>query len=425
MPNVAADLRTSYPSGIYRYASSLLGPLAETLSGAGVGLTVLYGPNLKAAQVEALAGSVEPHGADLVRVPDEVGFGRDSAWLREWLVRNEVNLYYSFNYIVDVRCPVPYVFTIYDLIRLKHPLFSYTDAAFRQKFGAREFEAISSALKSFERYVPEDVGAGAGGEVFTRYFWAMMRYLAGRSLSVVTISEAVKSDVVRMLGVPPGKVVTVPGAAQHSWCRPRGPAEVSATLDRLNLRRDDPYCLFVGTHHPHKRLPWLLDVLGGIRRELPARAKLLVTGKHREDDWRQENLVRRRGLEGVVIFNGEVSDDELACLYSGARALVVTSVDEGFCLPALEALCCGCEVIAPDLPVMFETADGRGHFYPPDDAGRLSLYLLEAFGGGLPRKARGFRSRFSWQASAGRLSDALLGALTAPPDLLPRLRREG
>ena len=200
---------------------------------------------------------------------------------------------------------------------------------------------------------------------------------------------------------------------------------MSATVDRLNLRRDDPYCLFAGTQHPHKRLPWLLDVPGSIRRELAARAKLLVTGKHQEDDWRQENLARGRGPEGVVVFNGEVSDHELACLYSGARVLVVKSVDEGFCLPALEALCCGCEVIAPDLPVMFETTNGRGHFYPPDDAGRLSLYLMEAFGGGLPLKARGFRSRFSWEASAGRLSDALLGALNMPPNLWPRLRREG
>jgi glycosyltransferase involved in cell wall biosynthesis len=243
----------------------------------------------------------------------------------------------------------------------------------------------------------------------------MTRYLAGRGLSVVTISETVKSDLVRLLGVPPEKVSAVHGAAEQSRFRPRGRAEASAALERFGLERGDPYCVFVGTHHPHKRLPWLLDVLGGAWREPPARAKLLVVGKHREEDWRQENLVAGRGLSGAVVFTGEVGDDELACLYSGARALVVASVDEGFCLPALEALCCGCEVVAPDLPVMRETTGGRAHFYPPDDARQLSLRLAEAFGGRLPRKAEGFRSGFSWEASADKLSDILLGSLAARP----------
>lgn len=424
MLKVAADIRTSFPSGIFRYGSSILGRLADNLSRADVELFVLYGPNLRAAQVEGLGGVVAPHGARLVRVPDAVGFRRDSAWLREWLVRSDVNLYYSFNYLVDALCPVPYVFTIYDLIRLKHPRFSYTDAAFLQKFGAREFAAVRSALKSFEGHAPRESAAGEEGELFTRYFREMTQYLAARSLHVVTISEAVKADVVRMLGVAPDKVSAVHGAAERARFRPRGRAEVSAALGRFGLEGGDPYCLFVGTHHPHKRLPWLLDVLGDMRRELPARAKLLVVGKHREEDWRQENLVGGRGLEGIVLFTGEVSDDELACLYSGARALAVSSVDEGFCLPALEALCCGCEVMAPDLPVMRETTGGHAHFYPPDDARQLSLRLAEAFSGRLPRKGRGFRCRFDWEASAGKLSDILLGSFAAPPGFLSRLRRE-
>lgn len=422
MPKVAADIRTSYPSGIFRYGSSILGPLAENLSRAGVELSVLYGPNLKAAQVETLKRLAEPHGARLVLVPDEVGFQRDSAWLRAWLVRQDVNLYYSFNYLVDALCPVPYVFTIYDLIRLKHPRFSYTDAAFRQKFGAREFETIRSALNGFERDAPRE--AMEDGELFTRYFRAATRYAAARSLSVVTISEAVKSDLVRMLGAAPEKVAAVPGAAELSRFRPRARAEAAPVLARFGLAADAPYCLFVGTHHPHKRLPWLLDVLARLRPRLPARARLLVVGKHREEDWRQENLLRERGLEGLVVFAGEVSDDELARLYSGAGALVVASVDEGFCLPALEALCCGCEVITPDLPVMRETTGGHAHFYPPDDVARLSLQLAESFGGGLPRKASGFQSRFSWEASAAKLSDLLLGTLAARTQILSGPRGE-
>jgi hypothetical protein len=77
-----------------------------------------------------------------------------------------------------------------------------------------------------------------------------------------------------------------------------------------------------------------------------------------------------------------------------------------------------------DSAVMRETTGARALFYPPDDARRLSLRLSEAFGGRLSRNAQGFRSRFSREASADKLSDILLGSLAAPPITLSWLRRE-
>jgi glycosyltransferase involved in cell wall biosynthesis len=411
MAKVAIDIRTSHPSGIYRYGSSLLGQLSAKLSLAGTQSVVLYGPNLGRPQVESLAESVATHGAELVLVPDEVNFGRDSRWLREWLAQHKVNLYYSFNYIVDVRCPVPYIFTIYDLIRLKHPQFSYTDASFRRKFGEREFRDIGLNLKTLGKHVPAQVDADVESQLFTKYFWAMMRYQAGRSFHIVTVSEAVKSDITRMLKVSPDKVSVVPGATHEAQFHPRQPAEVAAMLGKYGLHASDSYCLYVGANPPHKRLPWLIEILGRCVEKLPPRAKLLIAGKYRADDESLAGLIRGCALDKVVVFTGQVSDDELASLYSGARALLVPSVDEGFCLPALEALCCGCEVIAPGLDVMSEITGGCGHFYPPDDAERLAFYLTEAFNARLPRKATEFDNRFSWTASAKRLSSILRAGL--------------
>lgn len=409
MPKIAIDLRTSYPSGIFRYSSSLLGHLTATLSGAGISAIVLYGPNLEKPQVEMLAALVGPHGAELVFVPDEVNFTRNSSWLRECLIRHDIQLYYSFNYIVDVNCPVPYVFTIYDLIRLKHPQHSYTDESFRHKFGEEEFAEITRTL----RFVGGRGTACGNGEVFTKYFPAMMQYLSEHSLNIVTVSEAVKHDIVSILDVSPDKVSVVPGATQQARFHRRQPAEVRATLAKINCNPDDPYCLYVGANLPHKRLPWLIEVLSVCAMQLPVRAKLLVTGKSRAEDSSVKNLIRNCGLEGVVVFTREVTDDDLACLYSGAQALVVTSVDEGFCLPALEALCCGCEAIVPRLEVMSEITSDCAHFYPPHDAEQLAFLLTEAFHDRLPRKAQEFRSRFSWTASAEHLAGILQNLLLA------------
>src|SRR5947208_8539950 len=60
-----------------------------------------------------------------------------------------------------------------------------------------------------------------------------------------------------------------------------------------------------------------------------------------------------------VTLTGEVSDDELAAIYTGAHALVFPSDEEGFGLPPVEALACGTPVVACDVPAVREVLDGR------------------------------------------------------------------
>jgi glycosyltransferase involved in cell wall biosynthesis len=73
-----------------------------------------------------------------------------------------------------------------------------------------------------------------------------------------------------------------------------------------------------------------------------------------------------RELEGVVL-TGAVSDDDLAAIYSGARALVFPSDDEGFGLPPVEALACGTPVVACDVPALREVLGDRATFVDQND----------------------------------------------------------
>jgi glycosyltransferase involved in cell wall biosynthesis len=68
-----------------------------------------------------------------------------------------------------------------------------------------------------------------------------------------------------------------------------------------------------------------------------------------------------------VTLTGRVSDDDLAAIYSGARALVFPSDDEGFGLPTVEALACGTPVVASDIPVLREVLGDRATFVPVGD----------------------------------------------------------
>jgi glycosyltransferase involved in cell wall biosynthesis len=72
-----------------------------------------------------------------------------------------------------------------------------------------------------------------------------------------------------------------------------------------------------------------------------------------------------------VTLTGAVSDDELAAIYTGARALIFPSDDEGFGLPPVEALACGTPVAAFDVPALREVLEGRVTLRPVGDLAGL------------------------------------------------------
>ncbi len=72
-----------------------------------------------------------------------------------------------------------------------------------------------------------------------------------------------------------------------------------------------------------------------------------------------------------MTLTGHVSDEHLAAIYSGAHALVIPSEQEGFGLPAVEALACGTPVVACEVPALREVLDARATFVPAGDLGAL------------------------------------------------------
>jgi glycosyltransferase involved in cell wall biosynthesis len=177
-----------------------------------------------------------------------------------------------------------------------------------------------------------------------------LRYLAvERAVRVIVPTETVAAEVVEHLGLPRRRLAVVgeaPAAALHR----RGSDEVAAARKRYGLPED--YLLWVGglqTPDPRKRVA----ALARTPRELP----LVLVGATKP--WAHE-------LPDVTL-TGRVSDDELAAIYTGARALVFPSDDEGFGLPTVEALACGTPVVATDLPVLREVLGDRATFVEAGD----------------------------------------------------------
>jgi glycosyltransferase involved in cell wall biosynthesis len=183
-----------------------------------------------------------------------------------------------------------------------------------------------------------------------------LRYLAvQRSARVIVPTTAVAHDAVEHLGVPEELVTVIAEAAAPSMY-PRPDEEVDAVRDRYGLPRE--YLLWVGgLEHPDPRKR--VAQLAAAPRELP----LVLVGAPGE--WAHE-------LPDVML-TGQVDDDELAAIYTGARALVFPSDDEGFGLPPVEALACGAPVVVSDVPALREVLGNRATFVEPGDvAGALA-----------------------------------------------------
>ena len=148
----------------------------------------------------------------------------------------------------------------------------------------------------------------------------------GIATMVITPSESVRRQAMERFRLRPDRVIAIPEAAA-SWLGPVAAAENAGA----------PYFLFVGTLEPRKNLPLLIDAWRKVRRE--RQIDLVLAGRRRADG---PALPEEPGLRLL----GEVPDEELAGLYSGAVAFVYPSLYEGFGLPVLEAMQCGACVIA-------------------------------------------------------------------------------
>ena len=194
------------------------------------------------------------------------------------------------------------------------------------------------------------------GELLRAGLRARLRYLAvQRAVRVIVPTRVVADDAAKLLRVDPGRISVVPEAAA-SRLGPRGPGDVASVRTSYGL--PEGYLLWVGdlAHpEPRKRVAELAAT--------PRRRPLVLVG--RAGRWARE-------LDGVTV-TGEVPDGDLAAIYSGAHALVLPSPEEGFGLPAIEALACGTPVVAADGPALREVLDGRATFVEADDlTGRLA-----------------------------------------------------
>ncbi len=264
---------------------------------------------------------------------------RDIIWthgMLPWRVsRANVDLLHMPANVAPMRAPVPTVVTVHDTTVLSMP----------------------------ERFT-----------TWHRHYSRLVMPLSVRSAArVITNSEATKRDVVRVFGVSEDKVtVTHLGVAEAF--RRFSTCEIEDARARLGL---DDFVLSVCTLEPRKNIVGLLSAYA-LLRERGARIPLVHAGAL---GWMYGEVMetcRKLGIGDYVRFLGPVSLDDLVALYNLASLFVYPSFYEGFGLPVLEAMSCGCPVITSGTSSLPEVAGEAAILVDPHDVNQLANAMQEA-----------------------------------------------
>src|SRR5205807_138876 len=181
----------------------------------------------------------------------------------------------------------------------------------------------------------------------------LARLYARRAAAIVTDSEHSRREIAARLGIDPARVTVIPVALGPEF---RAPAPPGPGRDGIA----SSYILYVGNFRPHKNLPRLLAAYAALPAALRAAHALVLAGGNRAGRALLEARARELGVADRVVFAGLVADRDLPGLYAGATVAVLPSLEEGFGLPALEAMACGTPVVVSNRGALPEPVAAAG-----------------------------------------------------------------
>ena len=200
------------------------------------------------------------------------------------------------------------------------------------------------------------------------YFKFWVPPLLGQCRHILTNSNFTASEILRATGVSEEKISVTPlGYDADHFCQ-------GNECRRLHHR---PYFLNIGQAYPHKNLKRLIQAFNAIASRYPEVDLLLLGKSHPVESKRLEQLISQLGLSERVIFKSYVSYADLPHWYRGALALVYPSLWEGFGLPILEAMACGCPVITSFGSGTEEVAGGKAILVDPTRIDEIQQALIE------------------------------------------------
>ncbi len=271
-----------------------------------------------------------------------------------------------------IRCPVPLIVTLHDIIFLRETNFAGT------------------AYQNF-------------GNIYRRF---IVPYAIRNARKIITVSEEERKIIIDACDVDPSKMEVVHNAVHERFLQVHG--DDTLNLFRKKYRLPSAYILHLGNTAPKKNTPSLVRAYVAYVQQTNDALPLVIA------DY-PERLVRKllhpsesNILEKQIIFTGYVPALEMPLLYAAATLFIYPSLAESFGLPVLESMASGTPVITSDIGALKEVGGDAAMYTDPKSEQSITAAITHALSHpevyNRLKQAGYLRARkFSWTKSAEKL----------------------
>ncbi len=237
--------------------------------------------------------------------------------------------------------------------------------------------------------------------------WQLQKLALKKVAGILTLSNASKNDIIRFVGIPEEKIRVVYLAAGEKFMKVNNQDQkLKIIKEKYNL--PDKFALYVGDVTWNKNLPRLVEAATAAKIPLVMVGKALVNEKYDKGNLWNSDIIKVQSFakENKFIKRiGFVVSEDLNYLYNLATVFVMPSLYEGFGLPILEAMQCGCPVITAKEGSIPEVAGTASYFVDAYSKDSIAKGLEEVFSSQklqeeLSGKGLKQTEKFSWEKTA-------------------------
>lgn len=225
------------------------------------------------------------------------------------------------------------------------------------------------------------------------------RSSVARAARVIAVSESTKNDLVSLYEVPADKITVVyngfDSEIYHHHGKKPHPFLPSHALTPQS------YLLFVGTLQPRKNVLKLVQAFHLLKKD-GYRGKLVIAGKIGWMATETLDAIKASPYAKDILLTGYIDTELKVALYQNAAVFVLPSLYEGFGVPALEAMACGCPVAVSDNSALPEVVGEAGMLFDGSDAVAIQDAIAKILAARTPWIKKGLKQsqKFSWDKAA-------------------------
>jgi len=195
------------------------------------------------------------------------------------------------------------------------------------------------------------------------YIKTFIKLSAKKARKIITLSKYTRNDLISTLGTPEKKIVIIPpGVDEHYRIIDKSEAQ-NFVMKKFNILEN--FILHVGQTHRRKNIPFLLKIFEKMKDGNAL--DLVLVGPPGDGEKEILRLIQGSCFRKNIHKFKELPEKDLLYLYNTASCLVFPSLYEGFGLPVVEAMACGCPVVCSNSTAILESAGGAALLCGPDE----------------------------------------------------------